>query len=118
EPAVHHLAHQPLLAVERVHQHAVAALPAVHAAADFNNLARDIEPDDHGHGHLDAGHAAHREDIVIVERGRLDPDHDVVVDDGRVGEVLYQLQLFQPAVLFKYYRLHRLLRLKCVISEW
>ena len=65
--AMHHLAHQALLFVERVHQHAVAFVPARDARANFQNFTGQIEADNHGHRHLDAGHAAHREYIVIVE---------------------------------------------------
>ena len=40
-----------------------------------------------GMRHLDAGHAAHREDVVIVERGRADADHDVAVGHDRIRKI-------------------------------
>src|SRR5262245_17516034 len=118
EPAVHHLAHQSLLAVQRIHQHPVAALPAVHAAAGLENLARHVQPDDHRHGDLDARHAAHGKNVVIVERSRLDPDHHVVVGHDRVRKILYQLQLIQPAVLFQDNGSHRLLPFRLCITHY
>ena len=40
-----------------------------------------------GIGHLDAGHAPAREDVVVVERGGAHLEDDVVGPRARIGEV-------------------------------
>ena len=41
-----------------------------------DDLAGEVDAHDAGHRHLDAGHAAPREDVVVVERRRLHRDDD------------------------------------------
>jgi hypothetical protein len=97
--AVQHLAHQAFLLVERVDQHAVADRPAGDTGTDLGDLARHVEADHHRQRHLDPGHAAHREHVVVVERGRPHPDDHVPLDRSGDGMVAHDLQLFEPTVL-------------------
>ena len=97
--AVEHLAHQALLLVERIDEHAVAGLPAGHARADLGDLARHVEADDDRQRHLDAGHAPHGEDVVIVERRRPDADDDMAFDGFGLGMVVDDFEIFETAML-------------------
>ena len=107
--AQHHLAHQPLLRgdrIERVDQHVVADPPALHPRSDLRDLARDVEPDDHRHRHLDARHAVAGEHVVVVERGRAHADHRLALADLGIGEVGLQPERVDSAVFAQAYRAH------------
>src|SRR2546425_11289179 len=104
--AVHHLAHQSSLPVERIDKHTVTGFPAIDAGPRFENLAGHIQTDDDGKRHLDAGHAANRHDVVVIKGGRLHTDHDVAIRHDRIGEVRYALELIEPAMPLQYHCLH------------
>ena len=76
--AVEHFAHQSLLLVERIDEHAVPELPVRYAASHLGNFARHVEPDHHRQRHLDARHAV-ADDVVEEERliGLIDQRRDV-----------------------------------------
>ena len=68
QAAMDRLAHQAAFdAVDGVDHDTVAFLPAGHARPDLGDLAGYVEAHDGGHRHLDAGHAAAGEDVVVVE---------------------------------------------------
>ena len=108
ESAVHHFSHQAPLPVQRINEHAVADLPTIDARTLFQNVTRHVESNDHGQRHLDAGHSAHGEDVVVIEGGRPDANHDMVWFHHRVGKVGHILQVFEAALLFEHYGFHRL----------
>jgi len=82
------------------------AVPILPHIANFDDLAGHIETDNNRQRHLDARHALHREDVVIVERrGAHTDDHR----SGRrlwFGVVLHHLKIFQPTMLAQYQRSH------------
>ena len=59
-----------------VDQHPLAHRPAVHAFADFHDLARHVRADDDRQRYADAGHAAARKDVVEVDGCCADPKDD------------------------------------------
>ena len=67
----------------------------VGSAKDF---AGKVETDDHRERYLDTGHAAHREHIVVVERGRFHPDDDMAFANHGIGKVPDVLQAVEVAV--------------------
>ena len=105
--AVEHLAHQAFLLVDRVDQHAVAGFPASHAGADLGDLARHVEPDDHRQRHLDARHAAHGEDVVIVERRRTHADDHFAVAGLRRRVIGDDVEIVEAAVAAENQGFHR-----------
>ena len=66
-PAVEHFPHQAFRLVERIDKDALAGGPASHARPDLGDLTRHVEAEHDRQRHLDSRHAAHREDVVIVE---------------------------------------------------
>src|SRR5262249_14676506 len=94
--AIEHLAHQALLLVDRIDQHAVAGLRGGTATPAPGHSARHIEADDHRQRHLDAGHAAHGEHIVVVEGGRSHPDDDVALGRLRHRVVADHVEIVEP----------------------
>ena len=99
QTAVHHLAHQADLGVERIDQHAVADRPVVDAGADFQNFTGDIKTDDHRHRHFDTRHAAHREHIVIVKGGGANADDHVAFLDDGIRKIGHVFEIVDAAVL-------------------
>ena len=65
---VEHFTHEPLLWIDGVDEHAITWSPTAHAWSKLDNFSSHIESDNHRQWHLNARHAAHREDVVIVER--------------------------------------------------
>src|SRR5438093_4246115 len=102
EPAVHHLAHQPPLPVEWIDQHPLPGLPAIDAGPGLEDLASHVQSDDDGERHLDAGHAANRHDVVVIQGGRLHTDHHMPVGHPRIWEVRAVHELLGPAMLLTY----------------
>ena len=70
--AVEHLALQLEVPGERIDDRRIAGLPAGHPRPDLVHHARHVEPEHDGQRHLDARHALHGEQVVMVERGRRD----------------------------------------------
>ena len=70
EAAGAHLADEPARAdpVDRVDHHALADFPVADVGAERDDLAGEVEAHDRRHRHLDARHAAAREDVVVVQR--------------------------------------------------
>ena len=100
QAAMHRLAHQAAFdPVDRIDQHAVALLPAGDTGAHFGDLAGHIEAHDRRHRHLDAGHAAAGEDVVVVEGRRLDGDDHIAFARRGVGEAGLVDQAVRPAML-------------------
>ena len=106
ESAMHHFSHQTSLTVERIDKHAVADLPSIDARTDFENLACHVKPDDHGQRDLDSGHAAYGEHVVVIEGGRLHPNHNMALFQYRVGEVRHIPESLEASLLFQHYRFH------------
>ena len=101
EPAVRHLADQPGV-VDSIHgidQHPVALLPRLDCRTRRDDFAGEIDAHDAGHRHLDAGHAAPRKEVVVVERGRAHAHDDVVRARYRVGKVRFDIDRACAAVL-------------------
>ena len=101
EPAVPHLADQPAVAdaVGRVDQHALADFPVAHRRTERHDLAGEIVAHDARHRHLDAGHAAPREEIVIVERSRAHAHDRIVRTRHRIRKVRFVFDRAGSAVL-------------------
>ena len=101
KPAVHRLAHEPALhPIHRVHEDPVTRPPPFDPGTDLRHLARDVETGDHREGEADAGHAPAREDVVVVERGRADPDDDLALARGRVRNIRPEREHLRAAVAF------------------
>ena len=107
ETAVHRLAEELAeLAIDRIDHHAVAHVPARHLGAKRGDLAGDVDAHDQGHAELDAGHAAQREQVVIVERAGLDPQHHVGRAGHGIGPVHLEADVVDIAVAANDLRLH------------
>src|SRR5437867_10010116 len=89
EAPVPHLADEPARpdAVGRIDHHAIADLEGAHLAADLDDVAGEVDPHDAWHGHVDPGHTAPREDVVIVEGGGTHANDHVSRARFRIGEV-------------------------------
>jgi hypothetical protein len=105
--AVEHFAHQSLFLVERIDQHAIAGLPRRRAAADLGDFTSDVEPDHHRQRDLDARHAAHGEHVMVVERRRPHPDHNMTVRRPRHRVVVDHFQVGKSAMPAQHKRFHR-----------
>jgi hypothetical protein len=104
---VEHLSHQAELAVQGIHQHPIAGVPALHIRADLGNFARHVKAEHHRKRHLDARHSLHREYIVVVEGRCANPDDDVALLRPRRRIVFEDVEVFEPAVLLQYKCFHR-----------
>ena len=99
EPAMHRLAHQATFdPIDRIDEHAVAFLPAGDTGPDLGDLAGHVEPHDDRHRHFDSGHAAPREDIVVVERAGLDRQDDVALAGLWIGKAGLEGEVFGSAI--------------------
>jgi hypothetical protein len=88
EPAMHRLAHQAAFdPIDRIDEHTIALLPVGDTGTHRGDLAGHVEPHDDRHRHLDAGHAAPGEDIVVVERACFDRQDDVAFARLWIGKV-------------------------------
>src|SRR5439155_22405795 len=76
------------------------------AGPGLENLASHVQSNDDGERHLDAGHAANRQDVVVIQGARLHTDHHMPVGHHRIGEVRDVLELVEPAMLRQHDRLH------------
>src|SRR3989304_533471 len=83
-PPVPHLAHAAAgpAPVHGIDHDPVAGLPLRHGAAGLDDVAGEVDAHDAGHGHLDARHAAAREDVVVVERGGAHLDDHILGPRG------------------------------------
>jgi hypothetical protein len=100
QAAMHGLAHQAAFhAIDGIDQHAIALLPAADAGPDLGDLAGHVEAHDRRHRHLDAGHAATREDVVVVERRGLDGHDHIALAGLGIGEAGLEIQAVGPAML-------------------
>src|SRR5262249_58131801 len=84
----------------------ISVLQATAAGPCSTAPPRHIETDDNGQGHLDTGHTADGEDVVVIERSRPHSNHHMVFSRHGVGEVRHILELFETALLFQQYGFH------------
>ena len=96
--AVEHFAHQAFLLAHGIDQHAVALFPLRDPAALLDDFPRHVEADDDRQRHLDPGHAAHCEHVMIIERRSAHPDHHLPCIGPRCRVVLHQLELIEPTL--------------------
>src|SRR5580765_4039755 len=109
EAAGTHLADEPAGAdpVDWIDHHALADFPVADAGAHGGDLAGEVEAHDGGHRHLDARHAAPREDVVVVQRAGAHAHQDLAGGGRRVRIVGLVLNGARTAVLVDHRCLHR-----------
>ncbi len=102
EAAVLGLAHQAAFdAVDRIDQHAITDVPAGDAGAKFGDLTDHVEANDDRQRHLDAGHTAAGENVVIVDRRCPHADDNVALAGLRRRIIRRELQLIVIAVFVR-----------------
>src|SRR5438477_7986906 len=102
-----HFSHEPALAVERIHEHTIAGLPALDTGTNLQDLTCDVETDDDRKRDFDSGHTTNGQHIVVIKGARLYTNDDMVVGNGRIRKVRYILETIQTSLSFENSSSHR-----------